>query len=35
MLEQALVLMQAEHEHFIALHLTGMDAGSNGHNAFG
>lgn len=35
MLEQVLVLMQAEKEHFTALHLTGMDAGYNGHNALG
>lgn len=30
MLEQVLVLMQAEKEHFTALHLIGMDAGYNG-----
>lgn len=30
-----LVLTQAENEHLTALHLTGMDVGSNGHNAFG
>ncbi len=35
MLEQVLVLMQAEKKHFTALHLTEMDAGYNGHNAFG
>lgn len=35
MLQQVLVLMQAEKEHFTALHLTGMDVGYNGHNAFG
>lgn len=33
MLDEA-VLMQAENEHFIVLHLTGMDAGSNGDHAF-
>lgn len=31
---QVLLLMQTENEYFAALHLTGMKAGSNGHNAF-